>query len=103
MQRPPAARILSSMPSTRAIRFVNRTGQVLIAVFAGKLLMDRALTVGTIQAFFQYVYQAAEPLTEVSYMINSMQSALASVEHIYKMLDEEEISRSLPNPYRPGR
>lgn len=82
-----------------AIRFVNRLGQVLIAVFAGRLLIGGSLTVGAIQAFFQYVYQASEPLTEASYMINSMQSALASMEHIYKMLDEEEI---LPEPERPA-
>ena len=75
-----------------AIRFINRIGQVLIAVLAGKMLIDGVLTVGVIQAFFQYVYQAGEPLTEVSYMINSMQSALASVEHIYRILDEDEIT-----------
>lgn len=73
-------------------------GQVLITVIGGKLLIDGVMTVGAIQAFLQYVYQAAEPLTEVSYMINSMQSALASVEHVYQMLDEEEIS---PEPEKP--
>ena len=82
-----------------AIRFVNRLGQVLIAVFSGKLLIEGTLSVGAIQAFFQYVYQASEPLTEASYMINSMQSALASVEHIYQMLDEQEIS---PDPASPA-
>lgn len=46
-----------------AIRLVNRLGQVLIAVTAGKLLIDGALSVGTFQAFFQYVNQSAEPLT----------------------------------------
>lgn len=81
-----------------AIRFVNRVGQVLITVIGGKLLIDGVMTVGAIQAFLQYVYQAAEPLTEVSYMINSMQSALASVEHVYQMLDAEEIS---PEPEKP--
>ncbi len=75
-----------------AVRMINRFGQVLIAVFAGKMLLEGALTVGVFQAFFQYVNQASEPLTEVSYMVNSMQSALASVERIYDMLDEEEIS-----------
>ena len=74
------------------IRFINRLGQVGIAVFAGKLLLDGALTVGRFQAFFQYVYQAGEPLTEGAYMINSMQSALACVERVYQLLDEEEIS-----------
>lgn len=83
-----------------AIRFVNRIGQVLIAVFAGKLLIQGTLTVGAIQAFFQYVYQAAEPLTEASYMINTMQSALACMEHVYGILDEEEITQDPPESFK---
>ena len=75
-----------------AIRLINRFGQVLIAVLAGKMLLDGILTVGVFQAFFQYVNQSSEPLTEVAYMVNSMQSALASLERIYDLLDEEELS-----------
>ncbi len=75
-----------------AIRLVNRLGQVCIAVFAGKLLIDGALSVGVFQAFFQYVNQAAEPLTEASYVANSMQSALASAERVYSLLDELEMT-----------
>lgn len=81
-----------------AIRFINRLGQVVIAILAGKALIEGRLTVGGFQAFFTYLNQAAEPLTEASYMINSLQSALASVERIYEMLDEEEISAE---PERP--
>ena len=73
------------------IRLVNRLGQAAIAVFAGKLLIDGVLSVGVFQAFFQYVYQASEPLTEAAYMINSLQSSIASVERIFQLLDEEEI------------
>ena len=73
-----------------AIRLINRLGQVGIAVFAGKLLLEGSLSVGRFQAFFQYVYQAGEPLTEGAYMINSMQSALACVERVYQLLDEPE-------------
>lgn len=80
------------------IRLVNRLGQAVIAVFAGKLLLDGVLTVGTFQAFFQYVYQASEPLTEAAYMINSLQSSVASVERIFELLDEKEI---LPDPEKP--
>ena len=83
-----------------AIRLINRLGQVGIAVFAGKLLLEGSLSVGRFQAFFQYVYQAGEPLTEGAYMINSMQSALACVERVYQLLDEEEIS---PEPEKPER
>ena len=75
------------------IRMVNRLGQAVIAVFAGKLLLDGVLSVGVFQAFFQYVYQASEPLTEAAYMINSLQSSIASVERIFQLLDEEEIRR----------
>ena len=73
------------------IRLVNRLGQAVIAVFAGKLLIDGVLSVGIFQAFFQYVYQASEPLTEAAYMINSLQSSIASVERIFQLLDEKEI------------
>ncbi len=75
-----------------AIRLVNRLGQVCIAVFAGKLLIDGTLSVGVFQAFFQYVNQAAEPLTEAAYVANSMQSALASAERVYNLLDELEMT-----------
>ena len=81
-----------------AIRLINRMGQVVIAVLAGKLLIEGRLTVGGFQAFFRYLNQSAEPLTEASFMLNSMQSALASVERIYEMLDEEEISKEPENP-----
>lgn len=74
-----------------AIRMVNRIGQVAIALYAGHLLISGRLSVGVFQAFFQYVNQSAEPLTEGSFMINSLQSALASAERIYRTLDEAEI------------
>lgn len=81
-----------------AIRLMNRLGQAAIAVFAGKLLLDGVLTVGTFQAFFQYVYQASEPLTEAAYMINSLQSSIASVERIFELLDEKEIRKDTLSP-----
>ncbi|HJA66626.1 multidrug ABC transporter ATP-binding protein [Lachnoclostridium sp. An169] len=80
------------------IRLVNRLGQAVIAVMAGKLLLDGVLTVGVFQAFFQYVYQASEPLTEAAYMINSLQSSIASVERIFELLDEKEIRRDPEQP-----
>lgn len=74
-----------------AIRLINRFGQVIIAVIGGYLLIGGKLSVGAFQAFFQYLNQSAEPLTQMSYILNSMQSALASAERVFKMLDEEEI------------
>lgn len=80
------------------IRVINRMGQVAVAVLGGFMLLKGHLTPGRFQAFFQYANQAGEPITELSYMINSLQSALASVERVYEFLDEEEIT---PDPADP--
>jgi len=79
------------------IRLVNRLGQILIAVFGGLMLIEGKMTPGVFQAFFQYVNQVGEPITEMSYMLNSMQSALASVERVYEFLDEKEIVSDVEN------
>lgn len=73
------------------IRLINRCGMVTIAILGGGMLLNGTMTPGVFQAFFQYVNQAGEPITELSYMINSMQSALASVERVYDLLDEPEM------------
>ena len=73
------------------IRLVNRAGMVVIAILGARMLLTGSMTPGVFQAFFQYVNQAGEPITELSYMINSMQSALASMTRVYEMMDEEEM------------
>ena len=50
--------------------------------------MKGSLTPGTFQAFFQYMNMSSEPITELSYMTNPLQSALASMERVYELLDE---------------
>lgn len=79
------------------IRFINRLGQILIAISGGLMLLGGRMTPGVFQAFFQYVNQVGEPVTEMSYMLNSMQSALASVERVYELLDEPELERDKDN------
>lgn len=80
------------------VRLINRCGIVSIAILGGKMLLTGAMTPGVFQAFFQYVNQAGEPITELSYMINSMQSALASVERVYELLDEPEMEAEPKKP-----
>ena len=81
------------------IRLLTRFANVVIAIIAGKAMLDGAMTVGVVQAFFQYVNQTAEPLTEASFMINSLQSALASAKRTFELLDEEE---EIPDPQMPA-
>ena len=81
------------------IRLLTRLANVVIAIIAGKAMLDGTMTVGVVQAFFQYVNQTAEPLTEASFMINSLQSALASAKRTFELLDAEE---EIPDPLNPA-
>lgn len=76
------------MPATR---LVNRFGMVTIAILGGGMMMRGSMSPGTFQAFFQYMNMAGDPITELSYMTSSLQSALASMERVYELLDETEM------------
>lgn len=55
------------------------------------MLLNGKFSPGKFQAFLEYIIKAGEPITEMSFMINSIQSALASVERVYKLLEEKEM------------
>ena len=80
------------------IRLLTRLAHVVIAIIAGYEMINGRMSVGVVQAFFQYINQAAEPLTEASFMFNSLQAALASAERTFEMLDEEEERPDTPYP-----
>lgn len=80
------------------IRLISRLGQAVIAIIAGSAMIRGTMSIGTVQAFFQYVNQAGEPLTQASFMINTLQSALASAERTFELLDSEE---EIPDPQQP--
>ena len=58
------------------IRLLTRLAHVVIAIIAGNAMLNGTMTVGVVQAFFQYINQAGEPLTEASFMINSSRRPL---------------------------
>ena len=58
-----------------------------LAFFAS---LGGTITLGAVQAFLQYVNQIAEPVTEASYVITSLQAAIAGAERVFALLDEEE-------------
>ena len=80
------------------IRLLTRLAHVVIAIIAGNAMLNGTMTVGVVQAFFQYINQAGEPLTEASFMINSLQAAFASAKRTFELLDEEE---EIPDPAQP--
>jgi ATP-binding cassette subfamily B protein len=48
------------------------------------------MSLGNILAFLRYVGNCSEPMTEISYILNMLQSAVASAERIFEVMDEEE-------------
>ena len=89
-----------------AIRFLTRLAQVVIGLFAGGMLISGQLSVGVFQAIFQYLTQATEPLTQLSFTVNMLQGALATAERVFNLLDTSEIvadpqlPAALPDPVR---
>ena len=84
-----------------AVRFIGRLAQM-----GCSMLVAGHMTVGVFQAFFQFIYEASEPMTQLSFTFNSLQSALASAERVFDLLDEPEMEADpLPDEAAklPGR
>lgn len=75
-----------------AMRFLGQLGFIASALAGGLMALNGALSIGTVQAFLLYVNQIAEPVTESSYVITSLQAAIAGAERVFELLDEEEES-----------
>lgn len=86
------------------VRLMGQFGYVLIAVRGAMSVINGNISIGDVQAAFQYVNQISEPITQLAYTMNTLQGALASVERVYDLQDElEEIpdtttKRLLSNP-----
>ena len=81
-----------------ATTFVGNLSYVAVALVGGIQVSTGQITLGSIQAFIQYVRQFNQPLTQVAGMYNTLQSGIASAERVFDLLDAEE---EPPDP--PGR
>lgn len=79
------------------IRVIEKFGYVIIAVISGIFAVQGAMTLGSIQAFLQYVNMCSEPMTEISYILNMLQSAVAAAERVFEIIDEVEEVPDIPN------
>ncbi len=78
-----------------SIRVLNQMGFVAVAVIGGLTAIGGGMTIGAVQAFLQYYNQISEPVTQMSYVITSLQSAIAGAERVFHLLDEEEESKDV--------
>jgi ATP-binding cassette, subfamily B, multidrug efflux pump len=72
------------------MRFIGNIGYVIVAVAGGILVTRGSIAIGDVQAFIQYAQQFTQPITQLANIVNVIQSAMASTERIFELLDEEE-------------
>lgn len=68
---------------------LNIVALILLIWFGGKLYLAGEITIGTIVIFQRYIGKFFEPIQEFAEQLNIIQSASASAERIFNLLDEE--------------
>lgn len=73
-----------------ALNFINNLGYVFICIIGGLLVAKKAIDIGDIQAFIQYMRQFTQPIVQTANIANIIQGTVASAERVFEILDEEE-------------
>jgi ATP-binding cassette subfamily B multidrug efflux pump len=75
-----------------AMQFIANINYVLICVIGGIQVASGQMSLGDVQAFVQYSRQFTMPITQTASIANVVQSAVASAERVFQLLDEPEES-----------
>lgn len=79
-------------------RFINNIAYVLVTVMGALLCLSGRLSIGNIASFLTYSNLFAKPINEITAVTTQIQSAFASAERIFALLEEEEEISAL-EPY----
>lgn len=88
------------------INFLSVMAMALLLYFGGQVVLADLATLGMMVAFIQYTDQAFQPIRQIAERYNTLQSAMASSERVFRVLDtpaavvDPERPRSLPLPVR---
>ena len=88
------------------VEVLSATAIALVVWFGGNQVMRNLVTLGVLVAFMQYAQRFFRPIQDLSEKYNILQSAMASSERIFKLLDTpaEIVSPATPKvPQGPGR
>ena len=77
--------------------FIGNLGYVAVCVVGALLVMNNAITFGTIVAFIIYVRMFTSPLTQIAQSLNYLQSCAAAAERVFEFLDEPEMLKQHPS------
>ena len=81
-----------------AMTFISNLNYVAIAVIGGLRVASGQLSLGDVVAFIQYSRQFTFPIIQMASIVNVLQSAVASAERVFELLDETE---EVPDPVAP--
>ncbi|HEY8437923.1 MAG TPA: ABC transporter ATP-binding protein, partial [Candidatus Limnocylindrales bacterium] len=73
-----------------ALSFISNLNYVAIAVIGGLRVAAGQMSIGDVVAFIQYSRQFTFPILQVAGVVNVLQSAVASAERVFELLDERE-------------
>ncbi len=82
------------------VEFLTSVALALILWYGGGRIVQGTLTVGVLAAFLQLTRRFFQPLQDLSEKYNLLQSAMASSERIFRLLDTEPVVRMRPEPMR---
>jgi ATP-binding cassette, subfamily B, multidrug efflux pump len=80
------------------MNFIGNLGYVAIAILGGYLAIKKAITVGDIQAFIQYVRSFTQPIAQVAQISNVLQQTAAAAERVFEFLGEAEEKEDIVDP-----
>ena len=93
-----------------AIELIGALSTAMIIWFGGRWVLEGTLTLGSFLAFVLYAQRFYRPISDLSEKFNILQSAMASSERIFKLLDTDprivsgrSVSRSLPTVARSAK
>ncbi len=82
-----------------AMTFISNLSYVAIAVIGGVRVASGQMSLGDVQAFIQYSRSFTFPIIQAASIANVLQSAVASAERVFELLDEAE---EVPDPVSPA-
>jgi ATP-binding cassette, subfamily B, multidrug efflux pump len=86
-----------------AIELLSSVAVALIIWYGGGQVVAGVLTLGSLVAFLQYSRRFFQPIQDMSEKYNILQSAMASSERLFKLIDTPPTIVSAPNAVRPAR
>lgn len=81
-----------------SIYLVSIISLCIIISVGGHSVLAGGISIGTLYVFVQYIDSFFEPIQEMSEQISSLQSAIASAEKLFTLLDEEPLIVNPENP-----